>query len=118
TCHLPSAKKDPKHLDEFPHNPFGDRLRRLGEEFERAAKPKDIASRLKAVANEDADKDGVANELELLLGTNPGDPSSTPSKEQLRSTAKRQAEFEAFLASYRWRPFETVHRPPIPAVKR
>src|SRR5262245_273418 len=33
TCHLPSDVKDPKSLDEFPHNPFGDRLRSLGEEL-------------------------------------------------------------------------------------
>jgi hypothetical protein len=27
TCHLPSEVKEPADLDEFPHNPFGDRLR-------------------------------------------------------------------------------------------
>src|SRR5262245_22899446 len=27
TCHLPSDKKAPESLQEFPHNPFGHRLR-------------------------------------------------------------------------------------------
>jgi hypothetical protein len=29
TCHLPSDIKEPASLEEFPHNPFGDRLRKL-----------------------------------------------------------------------------------------
>ena len=37
TCHQPSDKKDPQSLDEFPHNVFGDRLRKLGEELEAAS---------------------------------------------------------------------------------
>jgi hypothetical protein len=35
---------------------------------------------VKAMAKEDADKDGFSNEEEFLKGTNPGDPSSTPGK--------------------------------------
>jgi len=30
TCHLPSDNKNPESLDEFPHNPFGVRLRSVG----------------------------------------------------------------------------------------
>src|SRR5688500_2216567 len=67
TCHLPSANKNPEFLDDFPHNPFGKSIRALG-------KAKSIPDRLNALAKEDADKDGVANEAELLLGHNPGDP--------------------------------------------
>lgn len=35
---------------------------------------------VKAMAKEDADKDGFSNEEEFLKGTNPGDPSSAPNK--------------------------------------
>ncbi len=116
TCHLPSENKTPESLDEFPHNPFGDRLRRLGEEMESAGKPKDLAARLALVAKEDADGDGVANEVEILLGHNPGDAKDKPAATELASIDTRTAEFAKFIASYRWRPFESVKRPPIPIV--
>src|SRR5206468_2819391 len=54
TCHLPSANKSPQSLDEFPHNPFGARLRALGIELAQAGKAKDIPARLAAVAEEDS----------------------------------------------------------------
>src|SRR5204862_7715540 len=114
TCHLPSENKAPESLDEFPHNPFGRRLRLLGQELARAGKPKDIPRRLTLVAAEDSDGDGVDNETELLLGHNPGDPKDTPSKKELAEARKRQAEFQQYLASYRWQPFEAVQRPPVP----
>ena len=117
TCHLPSENKDPESLDEFPHNPFGDRLRRLGEELKSAGRPHDIATRLALVATEDADGDGTPNELEILLGHNPGSDKDKPSATELASAGERQAEFEKFTASYRWRPFETVRRPSVPTPK-
>ena len=117
TCHLPSANKSPQSLEEFPHNPFGARLRALGTELTPAGKPKDIPARLTAVAEEDSDGDGVANQLELLLGHNPGDASDKPSAKEQRESARRQSEFAKFLAGYRWRPFEPVQRPPVPQVK-
>src|SRR5829696_4715735 len=46
TCHLPSANKNPESLDEFPHNPFGARLRIVGRELSQSSKSKDIAARL------------------------------------------------------------------------
>src|SRR5881394_1609153 len=74
TCHLPSKlDHPPENLDEFPHNAFGKRLRALGQELKGQGKPKDIASRLAMIAREDADGDGTANEVELLLGHGPGD---------------------------------------------
>src|SRR5256885_15754159 len=42
TCHLPSDKKEPQNLDEFPHNPFGARLRAAKKELAAQAKPTDI----------------------------------------------------------------------------
>src|SRR4051794_40058947 len=61
TCHLPSPNKNPESLEEFPHNPFGDRLRTLGEDLKKAAKHKDLPARLAVVAREDSDHDGVLN---------------------------------------------------------
>lgn len=117
TCHLPSSTKDPETLADFPHNPFGDRLKALGDESGKAEKRKDIATRLTLAATEDSDGDGVDNQAELLAGANPGDAKQTPSSEQLAQAEARGAEFRKFLASYRWHPFERVQAPPIPKVK-
>ena len=117
TCHLPGANKEPESLDDFPHNPFGDRLRVLGEELGSAGKRRDIATRLALVAHEDSDGDGVDNETELLAGANPGDAKQTLTSEQIAEVGKHRAEFGKFLASYRWQPFERVQRPPIPKVQ-
>jgi Protein of unknown function (DUF1549) len=115
TCHQPGAKKDPQSLEEFPHNPFGDRLRALGEELESAGKKKYISTRLALVAGEDADGDGVDNETELLAGGHPGDATRTPVLSA--ELAARREDFRKMLASYRWQPFERVQRPPLPAVR-
>src|SRR5688572_20630959 len=114
SCHLPSDLKDPESLDEFPHNPFGDRLKKLADELTKEGKRKDIATRLTAIAREDADGDGVDNESELLLGFNPGDDKHFPAADALAKLAERAADFAKFLASYRWRPFDRVQRPTIP----
>ena len=83
TCHLPSDKKSPETLEEFPHNPFGDRLRRVSAELATASSqtnskspPTDLGLRLTAIASEDSDGDGVSNETEILLGSAPGDAAS------------------------------------------
>src|SRR5687768_16494435 len=115
TCHLPSQNKAPENLDEFPHNPFGDRLR-LVAKVAGSAKP-DIAARLQRIANEDSDGDGVPNEAEILLGHNPGEKTDTPAANALAQASTRQREFAKVLASYRWRPFEPVQRPPFPKIK-
>jgi len=117
TCHLPSDKKLPETLDEFPHNAFGDRLRSVRNGAGRSGQKQDIATALALVANEDADHDGVANEIEILLGRNPGDAKDTPDDNALRQAPIRQKEFAAFLASYRWEPFKPVRRPGVPQVK-
>ncbi len=117
TCHLPSPNKFPESLGEFPHNPFGDRLRRLGEELKSAGQRPDLSSRLTALAAEDTDADGVANEAELLLGHNPGDAHDQPTANELAQLKDRQTEFAQFLASYRWQPFESVVRPAVPSIR-
>src|SRR5215470_12004912 len=77
TCHLPSEIKSPENLEQFPHNPFGQRLRLLGQELARKGLKRDLATRLSLIARDDSDGDGVANEVEILLGHNPGDPKDT-----------------------------------------
>ncbi len=119
TCHLPSERENPLSLDEFPHNPFGDQLRRLGTEDSNAAaagQHRDLATRLAAVAALDADGDGVANESEILLGHNPGNAKDAPTAAELEVLPERRAEFARLLTSYRWHPFNTVRRPSTPAV--
>jgi hypothetical protein len=118
TCHLPSENKNPESLEEFPHNPFGARLRSVGKELIADGKKKDIPARLKLVAREDTDGDGIENETELLLGHNPGDTKDAPTYEELAGSVTKRAEFAAFLASYRWQPFELVVRPAIPFVAK
>ena len=115
TCHLPSESKNPESLDEFPHNPFGARLRAVGKQLVAERKKKEISARLKLIAREDADRDGADNETELLLGHNPGDPNDTPARKDLAAAKKTRVEFDKFLASYRWQPFDSVKRPAIPS---
>ncbi|MCS6777614.1 MAG: DUF1553 domain-containing protein [Chloroherpetonaceae bacterium] len=116
TCHRPSRHPDARMatLSDFPHNPFGDRLRRVAGELSRQNKKTDLVTRLQFIAKEDADGDGVDNHTELLLGYSPGDPKNRPSPGELASARSRQAEFTRFLASYRWQPFDPVVRPPVP----
>src|SRR5205807_331301 len=103
TCHqaLPGGKVGAT-LKEFPHNPFGDRLRLLGDDLRKAGKKADIGTRVRAVASEDSDSDGVDNLTELLLGHMPGDPGDKPSRAELARAPKLKAEFFAFLSTYRW----------------
>src|SRR5688500_5687908 len=68
TCHRASASKAPSTLAEFPHNAFGDRLRKIGEQLSAAGQRADIAARLKAIGAEDTDGDGAGNEVEILSG--------------------------------------------------
>jgi hypothetical protein len=117
TCHLPGDNKHPETLADFPHNPFGDRLRKLGEEAAKAGKKLDIPRRLGDIAKEDADKDGVDNETELLLGRQPGNAKDTPPKQALAEGRKKLGEWTKALASYRWKPFEPVQRPTVPVTR-
>jgi hypothetical protein len=117
TCHLPSENKAPESLEEFPHNDFGNRLRLVAKEFPKSGGKPDIAARLQRIAKEDSDDDGVPNEVEILLGHNPGDFKDKPDAKELDQANARSAEFSRFLASYRWRPFEPVQRPELPVVK-
>lgn len=117
-CHLPvQPGKAPTSLADFPHNAFGHRLTVLGETLRAAGKKSDIATRLRLLAHEDSDGDGVDNETELLLGHAPGDPHDRPKASELATAARRRTEFVRFLAAYHWEPFESVKRPAVPKVK-
>ncbi len=118
TCHLPSENKNPESLEEFPHNPFGERLRAAGRRMGADELRKGIFTRLKLLAHEDSDGDGVENETELLLGHNPGDAKDVPSYEELADGVAKRGEFAAFLESYRWQPFEPVVRPGVPVISK
>jgi hypothetical protein len=118
TCHLPlAAGKSPDSLLDFPHNAFGRRLAAMGEQLRKRRLRADIPTRLRMVANEDSDGDGADNLTEILAGRSPGDKADAPTPDERKRTAARKAEFARFLASYRWRPFESVQRPAIPKPK-
>jgi hypothetical protein len=113
TCHLPGHAKNPEDLEEIPHNAFGKRLREMRNELS----SKDIDVRLAKIAQEDSDGDGVANQLELLLGNNPGDAKDLPSALAQTNAKKVKAEFAAFEKSYKWRPFEALNPPKPPSAR-
>ena len=118
TCHVRSEPgKLPASLAEFPHNSFGIRLALLGEKLRKEEKKADIVTRLRMIASEDSDGDGIDNLSELLLGHSPGDAKDKPSAKELARLPQLKADFSKYLASYRWEPFEPVHRPAVPHVK-
>jgi len=118
TCHQKSVEgKSPATLEGFPHNAFGARMRRTGEELRAGGRRADIPARLVAIATEDSDGDRARNQVELLLGHRPGDPKDVPTAKELRASAGKHTQLQTYLASYRWRPFEPVRRPAVPEVK-
>lgn len=116
TCHQPARPgHPPTDLASFPHNPFGDRLRRVAETLRAEGRRADLPTRLRRIAGEDADGDGVPNQTELLAGRAPGDRADTPTAAQARAARARSTQLAAYLAAYRWQPFEPVRRPPLPS---
>lgn len=117
TCHLPSkTNAAPTSLADFPHNAFGHRLALAADELRKAGRKTDIATRLRYVAQEDSDGDGVDNQTELLLGHAPGDSGDKPTAKELLLAGAKRAAFVKFLAEYRWQPFESVQPQPVPKV--
>jgi Protein of unknown function (DUF1553)/Protein of unknown function (DUF1549) len=120
TCHLPDdpdaedAGLDP---DYKPHNDFGARLKAVRNTLRKAGQKSAIPNRLETVADEDSDGDGVANIIELLTGHFPGEDTDTPTPAEVAAGRKALASFRQSKASYAWNPFESVTRPPVPAVK-
>ncbi|MGV3771765.1 MAG: DUF1553 domain-containing protein [Verrucomicrobiales bacterium] len=116
TCHLPSSKTAPESLDEFPHNKFGARLRAARKEASEKENPTDIIARIRLVADEDSDGDGVSNEAELLLGKNPGDDQSVPVSADQDKVEQIRQNFAKHKASYRWQPFARLTKPAAPDI--
>ncbi len=112
TCHLPGTDED------RPHNAFGERLKKVRAELKKAGKSFDITARLLAIADEDTDKDGVSNLLELLAGHFPSDATDRPNQEAIEQARQKQTELLASLTGYQWRPFDRVERPALPLVAR
>lgn len=117
TCHLPEMHGENPDPEEKPHNPFGARLKALRRELVRAKKETDVITRLKLVADEDSDGDGVTNLLELLAGHNPGEANDKPTAASLERAKKMLAVFQNRKV-YPWKPFEPVVRPEVPQVKQ
>jgi hypothetical protein len=116
-CHQsnPVGGKIPIDLSTFPHNPFGQRLAKLGSDLRSRGAKADIDRRLATVAREDSDGDGIPNETEILAGTSPGNRADRPTAAALATVRRIQPEWTTFQRAYRWRPFEPVTRPAVPA---
>src|SRR5438128_513098 len=61
TCHLPSDKKDPETLEDFPHNAFGAAVKKAGTQLRSEGKKREMAARLELMGSLDSDGDGVDN---------------------------------------------------------
>ncbi len=119
TCHLAKAQVADAAVFETkpPHNPFGARLKALGEELKAHGEPSGIIPRLRAAAAEDSDGDGTPNEIEILAGRRPGDESDAPSSDEVRAAAEKLRAFQRDQPSYPWEPFRPVVRPAPPEVR-
>ena len=120
TCHL--AKDEVGVGEAFdeenpPHNVFGERLRELGDAIGEEEPGGDILARLQRIANEDADGDGIANELEILAGKYPGRSQSRPDEQELIAARDALAAREREATGYAWEPFQRVTRPDVPESK-
>ncbi|MCZ6793225.1 MAG: DUF1549 domain-containing protein, partial [Planctomycetota bacterium] len=119
TCHVKGAADHEEGDEPPPHNAFGARLREIAKQLRQPGKGKgrSLATRLELVRGEDADGDGVPNELEILAGHAPGDGNDTPDAEEVRRAREVLRGFRA-SQGYRWRPFERLERPAVPQVRR
>ena len=120
-CHLSDdqiaeAAADELGYEEQPWNAFGRSLAELGERQVDAGaeEPAGILERVRELADADADRDGVANEVEILAGRWPGDSRDRPNEDQLAATADLLASFRRTLPAYPWRPTSRINRPAIP----
>ncbi len=116
-CHLPDPPGAKIEEGDKPHNVFGARLVKVKAELRKAGKSTDIIDRINAIAGEDTDGDGVTNILEILSGHFPGDAKDVPKKDEVDAARKILVTFRLTKTEYAWRPFETVQRPQLPAVK-
>jgi hypothetical protein len=111
TCHLPDAG------EEKPHNVFGKRVADWRKDRRKAGLANDVPLALDALADEDADRDGAPNLVEVLAGRLPGDPKDLPTLAEKADGTKKLAALRAARADYVWEPFRPVKRPAVPVVK-
>lgn len=114
TCHVADNSESE---EEKAHNAFGERLKAVRKERAKAGQPNDLASSLDALADADADGDGVANLVELLAGRNPGEAADKPTAAEAETAIQKRPDFIRLRTGYQWRPFEVVKRPVVPQVK-
>lgn len=117
-CHVRAEAQGAESLDDFPHNPFGDRLRALADNAAANDGETDLQAHLSLIAEEDSDDDGVSNLRELLAGTHPGQKDDRPDAASLEEVERKLAEFSRFTSRYQWRPFKPVIRPEVPLVNK
>ena len=117
TCHLPDAPGAALEEGDKPHNLFGQRLKDVRDELRKAGKQTTLDARLDAILQEDTDRDGAVNLVELLTGHNPGEKDDRPAAAELADVKKLLVAFTKFRTGYPWKPFEVVQRPAVPEVK-
>src|SRR5262245_62917661 len=110
TCHLPEEPGVKHSESEKPHNAFGARLAKVKAELKRAGKKTDIPSRLKAIADEDSDSDGVSNLVEILSGHFPGDAKDTPTAAEIDLAKKTMVAFIKHQSESAGRPLAEAKR--------
>src|SRR5262245_104102 len=98
TCHVAAKPTE----DDHEHNLFGARLVGIRNELRKAGKPTDLQHRLDAIVEEDSDRDGFSNIVELLSGHAPGDATDQPSKLELNDIEAKRIVFRKHRASYPW----------------
>src|SRR5688500_15136570 len=113
-CHLPSEKKDPETLEEFPHNAFGEAVRKAGVALRAEGQKRERGARLEIIGEADSDGDGVGDLAELWRGRNPGEAEDVRLWVEIKTLEGRRGAYAVFLKSYRWEPFEVVKRPAVP----
>lgn len=115
SCHLPT--KPGQDEADRPHNPFGVRLKALKAEWKKTNRGTDILDRIRAIAEEDSDGDGIPNLLEMLAGSNAGESADRPGPEAIAAARQKLAGILRQGVGYRWAPFEKVQQPAPPKVK-
>ena len=113
TCHLPDTADE----SDKPHNVFGKRVAEWRKERKKLGLANDIPAALDALADEDADKDGVANLIEILSGHFPGESNDVPTLAERAEGAKKLVSLRVARAEYAWEPFQPVKRTAVPRVK-
>ena len=116
TCHL-APEPGADDSEDRPHNPFGKRLKAVRTQLRKSGKPSGIPARIRAVAGEDSDGDGVPNLLELVTGHFPGEAQDRPAASEFARGRATIAALERSQSGYPWNPFERVDRPPVPVVR-